>query len=44
MNSTNSKVGKIYYKTNYNNKPIKVEIYGNYRKHQTYSGLANWDK
>ena len=40
----NCKINKVYYTTKYNNQSIKVEIYGNYRKHQTYSGLANWYK
>ena len=44
MNLQNCKINKVYYTTKYNNKSIKVEIYGDYRKHQTYSGLANGNK
>ncbi len=36
-----SKNKKVYYTTNYNNKSIKVTIYGNYRKHQINFGHGN---
>ena len=35
MNLQNCRVKKTYYTTKYNNKTIKITIYGYYRKHQT---------
>ena len=34
MNLQNCKIKKVYYTTKYNNKTIKITIYGYYRKHQ----------
>lgn len=41
MNLQNCKIKKVYYTTNYNNKSIKVTIYGDYRKHQINFGHGN---
>jgi hypothetical protein len=41
MTSQNCKIKKVYYTTKYNNKSIKITIYGNYRKHQINSGHGN---
>ena len=41
MSYLNCKIKKVYYNSTYNNKPIKITIYGNYRKYQTNNGNGN---
>lgn len=38
MSYQNCRVNKVYYTTIYNNKLIKVEYYGDYRKYKINSG------
>ena len=34
MSYLNCKIKRVYYTTKYNNKSIKITIYGNYRKYK----------
>lgn len=44
MNLQNCKINKVYYTTNYNNKSIKVEIYGHTWKYQVNTRHDNRNK
>ena len=41
MYSLNCKIKCVYYTTKYNNKQVKIRIYGNQRYYQNYSRKTN---